>query len=527
MVEPCPRLSPNNPLCPQNDPIDYNIKSPIGSQWRKDQPLCKTKTKSSRIVDTWKAGSAVTVRFREDGSTHGGGHCQFAVSYDDGDTFVVIKDVLQHCFTKGRYRESSTEILAYEIQLPFTIPSCANCIFAWTWINADGTREYYMNCADIAIKGVNGGTLVGPKLLVANYGSDTPVIPEFNGNYSMGIDLFDARPTITATGDYSNPDYISSSFPTPAPDSIKYSQSYMQIGIPTVTYSEINFYSAYARTDTRITRRPETAFLNDDTSNTRVYYVESQFSGAVSHQAAYGNTYNLYKNMTQDYGSLNTRYLPSNTATNEFYKNPVVCPNLCTPVFINNTAGEYYRDVSALTATEPSNGTKNVNGMTKTIRVNYIKHTIGRNSVYFSGVVIASYIHPESTKPKGMIAPAPTYPVPYANVNNYDYTGQNNKNPYEPKKPLKDVKTPPRNIEKNLGYSYPPEYFQNDEKIYLDSTKAGGNRYAEMKTVCFRDMELGNGIAAGPVYGSAVISEPPPFTPSYTPERDTYSGYTR
>ncbi|OMH81978.1 hypothetical protein AX774_g4550, partial [Zancudomyces culisetae] len=52
MVQPCPRLSPNNSLCPAGDPVDYDIKSPIGTQSAANQPLCKTDRKSSRVVDT-------------------------------------------------------------------------------------------------------------------------------------------------------------------------------------------------------------------------------------------------------------------------------------------------------------------------------------------------------------------------------------------------------------------------------------------------------------------------------------------
>ncbi|KAJ1918071.1 hypothetical protein LPJ71_001721 [Coemansia sp. S17] len=37
-------------------------------------------------------------------------------------------------------------------------------------------------------------------MLVANYGPDTPLIPEFNGNYETGIDLYNSRPIVTVTG---------------------------------------------------------------------------------------------------------------------------------------------------------------------------------------------------------------------------------------------------------------------------------------------------------------------------------------
>ncbi|OMH79396.1 hypothetical protein AX774_g7188 [Zancudomyces culisetae] len=200
MVQPCPRLSPNNPLCPAGDPVDYDIKSPIGTQSAANQPLCKTDRKSSRVVDTWTAGSTVTVKFRPDGAAHSGGHCQFALSYDGGKTFVVIKDVLRYCFFNGQKSGNTADVLSYTIQLPSNLPSSNSAVFAWTWLNASGNREYYMNCADIAIKGVNGGSYTGKKLLIANYGPGTPAVAEFNGNYESGISLLNSRPNITVNG---------------------------------------------------------------------------------------------------------------------------------------------------------------------------------------------------------------------------------------------------------------------------------------------------------------------------------------
>ncbi|OMH84421.1 hypothetical protein AX774_g2061, partial [Zancudomyces culisetae] len=55
-------------------------------------------------------------------------------------------------------------------------------------------------CADVAIKGVNGGSYTGKKLLIANYGPGTPVVAEFNGNYESGISLLNSRPNITVNG---------------------------------------------------------------------------------------------------------------------------------------------------------------------------------------------------------------------------------------------------------------------------------------------------------------------------------------
>ncbi|KAF1808654.1 hypothetical protein P152DRAFT_477187 [Eremomyces bilateralis CBS 781.70] len=76
--------------------------------------------------------------------THGGDSCQLSFSYDEGRTFKVIKSMI------GGY-------LA-DVSYYFTIPTYAlsgNAIFAWTWLNFIGNREFYMDCAAV---GVNGGS---------------------------------------------------------------------------------------------------------------------------------------------------------------------------------------------------------------------------------------------------------------------------------------------------------------------------------------------------------------------------------
>lgn len=63
------------------------------------------------------------------------------------------------------------------MKLPANLPSCEKCTFAWTWINAVGNREYYMNCADVKIIGTQQGNIAGKSLYVANlpgYPVNTP-----------------------------------------------------------------------------------------------------------------------------------------------------------------------------------------------------------------------------------------------------------------------------------------------------------------------------------------------------------------
>ncbi|PVV01070.1 hypothetical protein BB560_004530 [Smittium megazygosporum] len=208
MYSPCARYSSVNPSCPappSGQAYDYNIKSPIGTKDGIVSPLCKSSTPYSSPTETWNAGQSVTVSFQNDGAAHGGGHCQFSLSYDGGKTFVVVHDEKRYCFFSGPNDSNSASVLSYTFQLPSSVPAGDRVIFSWSWINAIGNREYYMNCADITIKS-QSQSFSGPQMLIANYGPSYPVVPEFNGDYDTGLDLFDKRPTITvySTGSSSN-----------------------------------------------------------------------------------------------------------------------------------------------------------------------------------------------------------------------------------------------------------------------------------------------------------------------------------
>ncbi|OMJ10996.1 hypothetical protein AYI70_g9975 [Smittium culicis] len=202
--EPCVRNSPRNE-CNENNrsgKFDYDVTSPIGKSGLVWKPLCRWDGEKDRTNPlTWYAGQTVKVEFFPGGATHNGGHCQFALSYNGGADFVVIKDVFKHCFFKDLSFDYNNQVREYEIELPHNLPSSDNVVFAWTWINAIGDREYYMNCFDVNIIGNGSDNYTGKKLLIANYGPSTPHIPEFNGNYETGMDLLMSRPKMTV---YSN-----------------------------------------------------------------------------------------------------------------------------------------------------------------------------------------------------------------------------------------------------------------------------------------------------------------------------------
>ncbi|KAI8054428.1 hypothetical protein BDF22DRAFT_775194 [Syncephalis plumigaleata] len=152
---------------------------PRGSLYGPDKSHADYNLKSRSSVDVVLTGEA----------KHNGGHCQFSLSYDGGKTFVVIKDVLNN-----------------------------NAIFAWSWINATGVREYYMNCADIAIEGVSDGKVTGPKMLVANI-LGGPTVPEWgSGTDKVGVKLLAAqlKPSYPTTTPNTPPSPVSAPSPSPS-----------------------------------------------------------------------------------------------------------------------------------------------------------------------------------------------------------------------------------------------------------------------------------------------------------------------
>lgn len=80
----------------------------------------------------------------------------------------------------------------WPVLLPANTPHCDSCIFAWSWINAIGNREMYMNCADVAISGPQGTSITGAGLLIANVGGHEIVQPpatESTGPASSGTSI--------------------------------------------------------------------------------------------------------------------------------------------------------------------------------------------------------------------------------------------------------------------------------------------------------------------------------------------------
>ncbi|KAI1319855.1 hypothetical protein EDD11_002849 [Mortierella claussenii] len=112
-------------------------------------------------VTTYKAGEIIPVRFWNfeitdynkfpprkglTQSRHGGGACEFSLSYDGGKTWKVI----------GQYTKTCPDIYyEWPVLIPHNVPSCTNsdkCLFAMSW-TAYATDQYYHHCANILIQG--------------------------------------------------------------------------------------------------------------------------------------------------------------------------------------------------------------------------------------------------------------------------------------------------------------------------------------------------------------------------------------
>ncbi|KAI7834001.1 hypothetical protein BX661DRAFT_139911, partial [Kickxella alabastrina] len=160
LSKPCPRFSEycgkTSNLPSGVSTLDGNINQPIGSATTGVYlEFCKTSKEWVNTVDTLTAGSSYQVTFASHAVSHSGGHCEFSVSYDSGKTFVVIHQELRYCFVGKKPSAITNEVsvFSYTFDIPSDLPSSDRAIFAWTWVNASGNREFYMNCADVEITG--------------------------------------------------------------------------------------------------------------------------------------------------------------------------------------------------------------------------------------------------------------------------------------------------------------------------------------------------------------------------------------
>ncbi|KAG0357536.1 hypothetical protein BC939DRAFT_439744 [Gamsiella multidivaricata] len=92
---------------------------------------------------------------------HGGGFCEFSLSYDGGKTFHKI----------GQYTKSCPDFYyEWPVKIPANVPSCntpGKCLFVWSW-TAVNVPQFYINCADVTIAGVKGGKLPSKSIQVVD-----------------------------------------------------------------------------------------------------------------------------------------------------------------------------------------------------------------------------------------------------------------------------------------------------------------------------------------------------------------------
>ncbi|KAG0307868.1 hypothetical protein BGZ98_009585 [Dissophora globulifera] len=111
-------------------------------------------------VTTLKAGEIVPVRFWNfeikdytkfpppkglSQSRHGGGACEFSLSYDAGKTWHVI----------GQYTKTCPDIYyEWPVLIPKNVPACTDsnkCLFSFSW-TAYSTDQFYHHCANVKIE---------------------------------------------------------------------------------------------------------------------------------------------------------------------------------------------------------------------------------------------------------------------------------------------------------------------------------------------------------------------------------------
>ncbi|XXG96966.1 hypothetical protein Hte_003259 [Hypoxylon texense] len=193
MKDPPPLAYKGNPNAKEPN-IDYSITSPITeAQYPCKGYLDLLGTPEGASVATYSPGAQYTMSV-EGGASHNGGSCQLSLSYDKGTSFTVIKSFIGNCPT--------TSGGTYDFTIPSDAPEGDDVVFAWTWVNHTGNREYYMSCAVVTIKA----------------GGAKREAPAVNSKRDVA---FDSRPKVFQAnlgGEYCTKEGVDTVFPEPGPD---------------------------------------------------------------------------------------------------------------------------------------------------------------------------------------------------------------------------------------------------------------------------------------------------------------------
>ncbi|KAK6513235.1 hypothetical protein TWF506_009395 [Arthrobotrys conoides] len=118
---------------------------------------CKGHHKDATFQEaaSWKAGEMASFTIKPPGSiaAHSGGSCQASISHDGGKTFEVLHSFIGDC-PRGAVDNVAGPNQRFDFKIPEDEPA-GEAIFAWTWFNAVGNREMYMNCAFVTIQNDN------------------------------------------------------------------------------------------------------------------------------------------------------------------------------------------------------------------------------------------------------------------------------------------------------------------------------------------------------------------------------------
>lgn len=193
MKDPPPLAYKGNPNAKEPN-IDYSITSPITeAQYPCKGYLNLLGTAEGASVATYAPGNQYTMSV-EGGAAHNGGSCQLSLSYDKGTSFTVIKSFIGNCPTSSGG--------SYDFTIPSDAPEGDDVVFAWTWVNHTGNREYYMSCAVVTIKA----------------GGAKREVPAVN---SKRATAFDSRPKVFQAnlgGEYCTKEGVDTVYPEPGPD---------------------------------------------------------------------------------------------------------------------------------------------------------------------------------------------------------------------------------------------------------------------------------------------------------------------
>lgn len=181
MIEPSPRRSQYQKNI-KEELKDYDLESPLITN---TDHLCKYK-KRDPPQGSYFPGSSINTKILID-DKHFGGHCQFSIS-TDGKNFVTLKTIFNDCIMNRN---------TYQVTIPQDIlPGLY--VYAWSWVNREGNAEFYMDCADIEIKGNGNRPVTGKKMVVVNLSRFSNIkMSDWKNRDNFHKELYDNSPVIT------------------------------------------------------------------------------------------------------------------------------------------------------------------------------------------------------------------------------------------------------------------------------------------------------------------------------------------